>query len=86
MCAIPATTIFAPATFHYSGTECAASEATSIYDDRNSLWSAYQTLYRQWKLVFAIGAANRVRGSAPPSPLAIWKDWLQYQRMAAFVS
>jgi len=61
----------------------AASEATSIYDDRNSLWSAYQTLYRQWKLVFAIGAANRVRGSAPPSPLAIWKDWLQYQRVAA---
>src|SRR6266403_1396466 len=37
----------------------ASSEATSIYDARNSLLSAYQTLFRQWRLVFAIGAANR---------------------------
>jgi len=61
----------------------AASEATSIYDDRNSLMRAYNTLYRQWELVFAIGARNRERGSAPPPPLAIWKDWLHYRRMAA---
>src|SRR5207249_4459366 len=27
----------------------AASEATNIYDEGNSLWSAYNTLYRQWK-------------------------------------
>jgi membrane protein DedA with SNARE-associated domain len=61
----------------------AASEATSIYDGRNSLLNAYKTLYRQWGLVFAIGAVNRARGSAPPSPVAIWKDWLHYRRVAA---
>jgi len=37
----------------------ATSEATSIYDPRNSLFSAYRTLFRQWRLVFAIGARNR---------------------------
>ena len=36
----------------------ASSEATSIYDARNSLFSAYQTLFQQWRLVFAIGAIN----------------------------
>ena len=41
----------------------AASEATSIYDARNSLVAAYRTLFRQWEIVFAIGAANRDRGA-----------------------
>ncbi|NJR13361.1 MAG: hypothetical protein HC779_02710 [Phyllobacteriaceae bacterium] len=36
----------------------AASEATSIYDSRNSLFGAYRTLFHQWELVFAIGAAK----------------------------
>src|SRR6266496_3397410 len=45
----------------------AASEATNIYDEGNSLWSAYKTLYRQWKLVFQIGATNRSRGHRPAS-------------------
>ena len=43
----------------------AAAEAANIYDARNTLWSAYRTLFRQWDLVFAIGAANRQRGCAP---------------------
>ena len=34
-----------------------------------SLLAAYRTLFRQWELVFAIGAANRRRGS-PPTKLA----------------
>jgi membrane protein DedA with SNARE-associated domain len=33
----------------------AASEVTSIYDARNTLGSAYRTLFNQWRLVFAIG-------------------------------
>jgi membrane protein DedA with SNARE-associated domain len=53
----------------------AASEATNIYDSRNSLWSAYRTLFRQWRIVYAIGAANRQRGFRPPSPYAVWRDW-----------
>jgi membrane protein DedA with SNARE-associated domain len=60
----------------------AASEATNIYDEGNSLWSAYNTLYRQWKLVFQIGAANRSRGHRPASPLAVFRDWMAFSRQA----
>jgi hypothetical protein len=41
------------------------SEATDIYDPKNSLASAYRRLFRQWRLAFAVGAANRSRGAAP---------------------
>jgi hypothetical protein len=34
------------------------AEATHIYDPSWSLFRAYRTLYKQWWLVFAIGAAN----------------------------
>ncbi len=61
-----------------------ASEATSIYDERNSLRSAYKTLYRQWELVYAIGAANRDRGQRPASVLDLWRDWRRYVRQSAF--
>ena len=40
----------------------ASAEATNVYDARNSLLSAYRTLFRQWELVFAIGAANLKAG------------------------
>jgi hypothetical protein len=49
----------------------ATSEATSIYDPRNSLFSAYRTLFRQWSLVFAIGARNGANGHAPSSLAAL---------------
>jgi membrane protein DedA with SNARE-associated domain len=61
----------------------AASEATSIYDARNSLWSAYRTLFRQWKLVFAIGAANRRLGSAPTDWSLLWRTWRQTAALTA---
>lgn len=60
----------------------AASEATNIYDERNSLWSAYATLYQQWRLVYQIGAANRSRGHHPASPLAVFRDWMEFSRQA----
>lgn len=53
----------------------AASEATNIYDARHSLWEAYATLFRQWALVFAIGAANRVRGWQTLSLARLWRAW-----------
>ena len=56
----------------------ASSEATSIYDARNSLISAYRTLFRQWKMVFAIGAANRARGCSPSPLRTLWREWRQY--------
>jgi hypothetical protein len=43
----------------------AGAESTNIYDPSKSIWSAYSTLLRQWRLVFAIGAANRRRGEQP---------------------
>jgi membrane protein DedA with SNARE-associated domain len=61
----------------------AASEATSIYDARNSIFAAYRTLFRQWGLVFGIGAANRKRGCAPTKLSLVWQKWREYSRMAA---
>jgi membrane protein DedA with SNARE-associated domain len=45
----------------------ATAESTNIYDPSGSLLSAYRQLFRQWSLVFAIGAANRAAG-VPASP------------------
>jgi membrane protein DedA with SNARE-associated domain len=61
----------------------AASEATNIYDERNSLWSAYCTLYRQWELVYKIGRANRDLGHQPASALDVLRDWNVYRLMSA---
>jgi membrane protein DedA with SNARE-associated domain len=41
------------------------SESTNIYDPSFGAWRAWQTLARQWQIVFEIGAANRARGAAP---------------------
>jgi hypothetical protein len=61
----------------------AASEATSIYDARNSLLTAYRTLFRQWDLVFAIGAANRRRGTAPTRIAPLWRAWRETAALVA---
>jgi membrane protein DedA with SNARE-associated domain len=61
----------------------AASEATSIYDSRNSLFAAYRTLFRQWELVFAIGAVNRRRGYPPTAPTLLWRKWRETTALIA---
>jgi membrane protein DedA with SNARE-associated domain len=61
----------------------AASEATSIYDARNSLFTAYRTLFRQWNLVFAIGAANRQKGTRTTGISLLLRHWRDYARCAA---
>ncbi len=43
------------------------SEATNIYDPKNSLFEAYKVLFKQWKIAFEIGAENRQRGAEPTS-------------------
>jgi membrane protein DedA with SNARE-associated domain len=43
------------------------SEATHIYDPSRTLSQAYATLYRQWQLVFEIGAENLRRGARASS-------------------
>ena len=44
-----------------------ASEATSIYDPKNSVIDAYRTLFKQWELVFEIGSQNRERNESAPT-------------------
>jgi hypothetical protein len=61
----------------------AASEATSIYDSRNSIFQAYATLFRQWDLVFAIGAANRKLGHQPATVGLLREEWKKYQQLSA---
>ncbi|HQU81489.1 MAG TPA: VTT domain-containing protein [Pyrinomonadaceae bacterium] len=41
------------------------SEATNIYDRKNSLLFAYKTLFRQWRIAFEIGRQNFERGAKP---------------------
>lgn len=43
----------------------ATSESTNLYDPSWPLWRAHLTLFRQWALLFRVGAANRARGHAP---------------------
>jgi hypothetical protein len=50
----------------------ATAESTNIYDPSGSLLGAYRQLFRQWSLVFAIGAANRDRGAAVSSPARLY--------------
>jgi membrane protein DedA with SNARE-associated domain len=61
----------------------AASEATSIYDARNSLFAAYRTLFQQWELVFAIGAANRAQGWPPVNLALLWRKWRENTALIA---
>ena len=41
------------------------SESTNIYDPANSLLKAYEIMWHQWRLAFAIGDNNRQRGYRP---------------------
>lgn len=43
------------------------SEATSIYDPKNSVFTAWRVLCEQWRIAFEIGAQNRARGFKPAS-------------------
>lgn len=53
------------------------SEATSIYDAKNSLFTAYRILFAQWKIAFEIGAQNRSRGTMPTSLVNLTKMLLE---------
>jgi hypothetical protein len=51
----------------------ATAEATSIYDPRNPLGSAYRTLWAQWRHLFTIAAANVARGARPATLRELWR-------------
>ena len=56
------------------------AEATHIYDPQVSLWAAYRTMARQWRLAFEIGAAQRDRGAQPMAPAALLRLWRGQKR------
>lgn len=53
----------------------AGAEATHIWDSRTRLRDAYWTLFRQFALLWSIGAANRRRGFRPESWRAFLSRW-----------
>ncbi len=56
----------------------ATSESTNIYDPDHSLRFAYGTLFKQWRLLFAIAAANRASGTVPSSLSFLVKETLKH--------
>jgi membrane protein DedA with SNARE-associated domain len=51
------------------------SEATHVYDPKNSLFTAYRVLFAQWRIAFEIGAQNKSRGVNPVSIRELFQDW-----------
>jgi len=49
------------------------SESTDIYDPDRALSDAYRQLFRQWSIIFEIGAANRARGVQVSSCARLFK-------------
>jgi membrane protein DedA with SNARE-associated domain len=48
------------------------SESTDINDPKNGLFSAYRTLFEQWRIAFEIGAQSRERGVTPATISELW--------------
>lgn len=61
----------------------AGAEATHIWDSRTRLREAWQTLFRQFALLWRIGAANRARGHRPEPWRAFLRRWLAERRLVA---
>lgn len=49
------------------------SEATHIYDPKNSVLEGWRVLCEQWRIAFTIGAQNRQRGHAPNSVAELFR-------------
>ena len=60
----------------------AGSEATHIWDSEVTLGEAYSTLFKQFRLLFEIGAANRKLGHKPLGFFRFVKDFFSYLRRA----
>jgi hypothetical protein len=56
------------------------SESTNLYDPSWSLFAAYRTLFRQWSLLYRIGAANRHRGHTTAPLLDLVRLVFEYYR------
>ncbi len=59
----------------------AGAEATHIWDSRTRLVDAYQTLFRQFALLWQIGARNRSRGFRPEPLFWFVRRWRRETRL-----
>jgi hypothetical protein len=55
------------------------SEATHIYQPGSSIFAAYKTLARQWRIAFEIGAWNRAHGTAITPIRRLVKALMDYE-------
>lgn len=60
------------AIIEYNG---AGAEMTHIWDSRTTLLEAWSTLFRQFSMLFKVGAANRKRGVRPESWQSFFRQW-----------
>jgi membrane protein DedA with SNARE-associated domain len=58
------------------------SEATSIYDPKNSLLDAYRVLFEQWRILFEIARRNVERGVRPDGTTELLKRLGRYRKAA----
>ena len=58
------------------------SEATNIYDPKNSIFAAYKTLFEQWRIAFEIGAQNCERGFKPTQLRKLLKWMIAYREQS----
>jgi hypothetical protein len=61
----------------------AGAEATHIWDSRMALTDAYRSLFRQWSLLWEVGARNRARGFRPEPAGDFWRRWRTEKRLIA---
>jgi membrane protein DedA with SNARE-associated domain len=61
----PSLADFQAGRFHVLELNGVSAEATHIYDPAVSIWEAYRVLFRQWRIAFEIGTANRATGARP---------------------
>ena len=60
------------------------SEATNIYDPEHSLFFAYRTLFRQFEILYQIGASNVQRGCKPTPWRRLLRSVREYYRDREF--
>lgn len=61
----PSTAAFAAGHFTVIELNGVSAEATHIYDPSVSWLETYRVMFRQWRIAFGIGEANRARGTRP---------------------
>ena len=56
------------------------SESTNLYDPQRSIRFMYRTLFRQWSLLYRIGAGRRRDGAKPVGLLGLFRMWVSFRR------